>query len=130
MTILNKLREATIPSLYAAAGSVGLYYFMVDSDLTRTAEILNVDVPTWVAVSLAVFTGAEIGALIDEFVIPKIPVLKEFKTEEAFILPALGAGLGTIATMMLLVSDQSNPAQAFILGTGGAVIGQVAARAY
>ena len=126
MSVVQKIKDATIPSVYAGVAGVGLYYLFIDNNLSAQTFILGKEVPTWAAISTSVFVGAQAGGVLTEFAIPKIPVLKDMEGSLANILPAVTAGLSTFGAMYLLNSDQVPLGTAFALGAGSDVIGKYA----
>lgn len=124
MSIIQKLKDATVPSIYSSVASLGLYYVLVDSNLSASVPLGNMVVPTWAAVGTASFLGSELGSLATEFVAPKIPMLKDFEGLEKTALPAALAGLSTWLVMRTLISPETDMKNAVIIGAGGNLIGQ------
>lgn len=123
MSIVSKLKEATIPSLYSGVASTALYYAFIDNDMGEQIPFLNMNIPTWAGIAATSFIGSEVGHLLDEFVVEKIPVLKDSSILENNVAPALLAGLGTYGAMALTVSKNTSLPQALMLGAGGSLIG-------
>lgn len=123
MSIVSKLKEATIPSIYSGIASTAIYYTFIDNDMSAQIPFLNTSIPTWAGIAGTSFIGSEIGHLLDEFVIEKIPVLKDNSILENNVAPALLAGLGTYGTMMLTISKDTSLSQALMVGAGGSLIG-------
>lgn len=124
MSIIQKLKNATVPSVYSSIASLGLYYVLVDNDLNVQVPLGNMVVPAWAAVGVSSFIGAEIGSLATEFVAPKIPMLKDFEGVEKTVVPAALAGLSTYLVMKTLVSPDIHMRDSIIIGAGGNLIGQ------
>lgn len=120
MSIIQKLKDATIPSLYASAASVGLYYVLIDKDISSKVPFMNQTIPVWAAVAGSSFIGGEIGSLLTEYVGPKIPMLQE--GGEIIIPPAM-AGISTWLAMRTLISENTEFKNAFLIGAGGNFIG-------
>lgn len=121
--MLQKLKDATIPSLYSSAASLGLYYVMVDSNMTMQIPFANMSLPVWGAIGAASFIGAELGNLATEFVAPKIPVIENFESIEKVVVPASLSGLGTYIVMRTLISAETDLKQSFLIGAGGSLVG-------
>lgn len=124
MSILQKLKNATIPSVYSSVASLGLYYVLVDSNLTMQVPFGNMQLPVWAAVGGASFIGAEIGMLATEFIAPKIPLIKDFEGIEMTVVPAALAGLSSWLVMRTLISSDVHLRDSIIIGAGGNLIGQ------
>lgn len=124
MSILQKLKNATIPSIYTSVASVGLYYVLIDNNLNHQVPFANMQLPTWAAVGAASFLGSEIGSLVTEFVAPKIPLVKNFEGIEMAIIPAAVSGLSTWLVMKTLISPDTEFKNAFLIGAGGGLAGQ------
>lgn len=123
MSILEKLKDASIPSLYASGASLALYYFMIDSNISMKVPVGNMEVPIWAAIGGASFIGSEIGNLATEFIIPRIPVLKDFEIVEKTLVPAALSGLSSFLVMRTLISPDVVFKDSFIIGAGGQLIG-------
>ena len=124
MSIVQKLKNATIPSIYSSVASLGLYYALVDNNLSLQVPLGNQMVPAWAAVSASAFIGAEIGSLATEFIAPKIPLVKDFEGIEMTVVPAALAGVSTWLVMKTLISPEINIRDSIIVGAGGNLIGQ------
>lgn len=124
MSIIQKLKDATIPSVYSSVASLGLYYVLIDGNLSMSIPFANTTLPAYGAILGASFIGAEVGSLATEFVAPKIPVLKDFQGVESMVVPATMAGLSTFLAMRMLISPETELKQSFIIGAGGSLIGQ------
>lgn len=127
MSIAEKLKQATIPSLFAAGASVALYYAIIDQNLSAQTYILGKEVPTWLAVSTSVFVGAEVSSILVETLVPKIPVLKDAEGMLSNIIPPVTTGLSVYGAFYLLNSDQVNMTSAVLLGAGSDIVGKYAA---
>lgn len=127
MSIAEKLKQATIPSIFAAGASVALYYAMIDQNLSAQTYILGKEVPTLLAVSSSVFVGAEVSSILVETVVPMIPLLKDAEGMLSNIIPPLTTGLSVYGAFYLLNSDQVNMTSSVLLGAGSDVIGKYAA---
>lgn len=124
MSIIQKLKNATIPSIYSSAASLGLYYVLIDNNLSMQVPLGNMLVPAWAAVSVSSFIGAEIGSLATEFIAPKVPMFKDFEGIEKTVIPAGLAGLSTFLVMRTLISSEIHMRDSIIIGAGGNLIGQ------
>lgn len=124
MSIIQKLKDSTIPSVYSAAASLGLFYVLVDNNLTMKVPFGNMQLPVYAAVGGASFIGSELGMLLTDYVAPKVPMIKDFEGVEKTILPAALAGASSWIVMKTLISSETDFKQAFIIGAGGNMIGQ------
>lgn len=124
MSILQKLKDATVPSIYSSVASVGLFYVLIDSNIGSSIAIGNMAVPIWAAVAGSGFIGAEIGNLLTDFVGDKIPILDNFESVQKTIVPAGLAGLSTWFVMRTLISPDVHMRDSIIIGAGGNLIGQ------
>lgn len=124
MSIIQKLKDATVPSIYSSVASLGLYYVMVDGNLTMKVPFALTELPIYGAILGSSFIGSEIGSLATEFVAPKIPLVKDFEGLEMMAVPAALSGLSTWLAMKMLISSETEFKQAFIIGAGGNLIGQ------
>ena len=124
MSIIQKLKDATIPSIYSSVASLGLYYVLVDGNLTMKVPFANTELPIYGAILGASFIGSEVGSLATEFVAPKIPLIKDFEGVEQMVIPAALSGLSTYLAMRMLISSETDFKQAMLIGAGGNLIGQ------
>ena len=121
---LEKLKKVFVPSVFAGAASVGVYYLLVDSDLSASVPFGGMNLPVWGAVAGSVTLGNMVGEVASEFITPMITKNMTFaKVEDAILPPAL-AGLGSYLAFRLLVSDQTSLVNAVIIGAGGSVAGK------
>jgi len=125
MSVLQKLKDATVPSAMTGLLSVPLYYFFISKDVMENIPIGGMEIPVWGAIGGSVFVGSEIGALLSEYVAPKIPVIKDLQSESNMLVPAISSGVGAIAAFNLLISSNTNNMQAFALGAGSNVVSQL-----
>lgn len=126
MSILQKLKDSTIPSAFSAVAGVGVYYLLVDGDLTSSVPFANMNLPVWGAVAGSVFIGSEVGELLNSFVVPKIPYIKDLTDETSMVIPPVSAGLSTYLAMRLLISSETEFKNSFIIGAGANLVGQLA----
>jgi hypothetical protein len=129
MSIIEKIKSTTVPSLFTAAASVGVFYFVVDDQLTIDIPFAGAMLPAGVVVAASAFIGNTIGNIASDFVAPHLP-LESLQGLEKTLLPASMAGLGTYAAMALLVSTEIKFMDTFIVGGGGSLIGQQLYNAY
>jgi hypothetical protein len=123
MSIAEKLKNSTVPSLYTAAIGTGLYYTMIDNDLSSQLPFFGATIPTWVGVSLSTGLGSTVGHVLNEFVISKIPALKDDGLLEKDIAPALISGLATYGVMTTAISKDTSLAQGVLLGSVSSLAG-------
>ena len=124
LSIVDKLKNALIPSAFAGAASVGVYYIIAGQDLSGTVPFASFEVPIWGAVAGSSALGTLGGEILTEFVLPMIPKNQEFAQIEEHVIPPVAAGLTTYAAMNLLVSSNTSFINAFIIGSGGSVGGK------
>lgn len=123
MSIAQKLKDSTIPSIYSAASSLALFYIFVDGNLTMNVPFANTSLPIYGAVGASSFIGSEIGHLTTDFALGKIPIIKDFEGIEKNVVPAALSGLATWAIMKTLISGETEFKSAFLVGAGGSIIG-------
>ncbi len=123
-TTVEKLKRALIPSAFAGVISVGGYYFLVDSDLTRPLPFLNMQVPTWAAVGVSSAVGGIAGSLVADFVMPYISQNQTLNKIEDMVLPPVAAGLGTVAAMKFMIDQRVELWPSFLVGAVGEVGGK------
>lgn len=126
MSIIQKLKNATIPSIFSAGASLGIYYIAVDSNLSGDVPFAGTTLPTWAAVGGASFLGAEVGQILTDLVGNKIPLLDRFEGIEKAIIPPIMSGLSTFGVMKGLISSETDFKTALIVGAGGDLIGKYA----
>lgn len=127
MSIIEKLKDATIPSLFAGVASVGVYYILIDGSLTAQVPFMNTTIPVYGAIAGATFVGAEIGELITQSgLLNNIPMIKDVQGIERGVLSPVTSGLGTWLAMRTLISPETDFKNAFIIGAGGDFVGKYA----
>jgi hypothetical protein len=126
MSIIQKIKNATVPSVFSAGASLGIYYVLIDGNLSMEVPFANMQLPIWAAVGGASFIGAELSSLVTEFVVPKIPVIKDLSSEISAIVPPVVSGLSTYAVMRGLISEQTEFKNSFLIGAGGDLVGKYA----
>ena len=126
MSILEKLKDATIPSVFSAGAAVGLFYVFVDKNLSIDIPFANTNLPLWAAIGGASFIGAELGQLGTEFLGPKIPMMEKFEGVEKAVIPPVMSGLATYLSIRTLISENTDFMRAFLIGSGGDILGKYA----
>lgn len=121
MSFIEKIKEESKVSALSSIGSIGVYYGMIDSDLTSELPIFGQDVPIWAGIGATAFIGNQVGRMFNDTVIDKV----DNELIKAAI-PSVLAGAGTAATMKLLVSPNSDLMKSFIVGAAGSLIGEYA----
>ncbi len=122
MTTIDKLKNALIPSAISGGLSVGAYYFLVDSDLSRPLPLLGTTVPTFAAVGVSSFVGALAGEFITGYVAPMLGGGSgTMHNIEEMIIPPAMAGAGTVAAMKLLIDSRVAIWPSFLVGAVGEV---------
>lgn len=120
MSIVQKLKDATIPSVYAAVAGVGIYYLTINQNLGDKVPFANTLLPEWAAIGGSVFLGAELGSILTEFVGPKIGA-GELADK---VLPPVMTGASVYLVMSQLISENTNMGAAFLVGAGADVAGK------
>lgn len=122
-SIVEKLKNVFVPSLFAGAASAGLYYLLIDHDISTDVPFAGMDVPVWAAVAGSSAIGTMIGEVASEFITPMITKSETLQGLEHTVLPPALAGLGSYLAFRFLVSDQTSITNALIIGAGGSVVG-------
>lgn len=120
MSIVQKLKDATVPSALAAVAGVGIYYVMTGQNLNDKIPFATTMLPEWAAVGGAVFIGAEVGSLLTEFVGNKLGGGEYI----SMIVPPALSGLSVYGVMSQLISADTTFSGAFIVGAGGDIAGK------
>ena len=123
MSTLEKLKNSIVPSVFAGATSVGIYYLLFFFFLVTEVPFGPISLPVWGAVAGACTLGNMAGEVLTEFVLPMIPKNESLQKYEDMVIPPAISGLATYLTMRFLVSNNTKPLESVILGSGGSVLG-------
>lgn len=124
MSTLDKIKNTLVPSAFAGAASVGIYYFLFDKEaIGITVPFGPLEVPAWAALGGSVALGNMAGEILTDYVLPMIPKNENFQKYESTIIPPVLSGLASFGIMRTLVSPSTEFQTAFIVGAGGSVAG-------
>ena len=126
-TVMEKLKDELIPSL--ASGAIGAIAasFFLGVDLSMKLNIANMDMPAWAAIGGTVTAADMIAYFSKDFVLEKIPVLKNYGGLEERILPPVLTGAATFALFKTAISSDASLTNSILLGGGSSIVGRYAA---
>ena len=123
-SVVEKLKDALVPSALGGAVSVGSYYFLVDNDLSRPLPFVGTSVPTWAAIGVSSAIGGLAGSVLTEFILPYIPQNSMFAKAEDLVIPPTMAGIGSVVAMKGLIDSRVAIWPSFLVGATGEIGGQ------
>jgi hypothetical protein len=123
-TTLQKLEQVFVPSLFAGASSIAIFYLLYDKNISVEVPFASMAVPAYAAIGTTVALGNMAGEVVSEFIIPKLNKNPMFLNMEDKIVPPVTTGLASYLAMRTLVSSETNFGQAFVLGAASSVTGK------
>ena len=126
-TVMEKIKDELIPSL--ASGAVGAIAssFFLGVDLTMKLNVANMNLPAWAAIGGTITAADMIAYFSKDFVLEKIPVLKNYGGLEEMILPPALTGAATFMLFKTAISSDVSLTNSLLLGGGSSIAGRYAA---
>ncbi len=125
-SIMDKVKEELIPSIFA--GGVGILgaSFVLGVDLSQNLSVFGMSVPTWAAIG-SVIAGSDIIAYAShDFVLEKIPAIQNsgIATMENRLLAPVLSGAACYILLREGISTDVSLVNSFLLGGASSIVGK------
>lgn len=123
---METIKKTLVPAALGSIGSILIYKFVLQSDLSITVPFTSFEMPAWAAIGITSMIGNSAGEVLAEVVGPKIPKLGFLAGfEDKVIPPALGAVV-SYGIFRMAVSEDTNLKNTVLVSIGGNIAGKYA----
>lgn len=125
-TLLEKLKDESIPSMVAGGLGTIASSFLLGVDISQNVKIFNVSMPLYVAITGTIAGADFIAKASHDYVLEKLPALQSIATYENRLATPLISGVSTYALFYTVLSPDVSMVNSMLLGAGSTIAGQYA----